>query len=174
MVGPSFTPEEQNDMAAKFSAAPLCCKSTELGFKVAQMCPAADGMVSNNQWKTALRLFAKQYKLCNMHMERALARIKRSYSHISGAPDVERVRSGGLVSELLSDHKALGGLDPRFLSRSFLLQKGLPLKRKDKKNPKRVKAGSGFSAFVRQQESKRKRMGTTLGACGGRKRRFSA
>jgi len=106
-----------------------------------------------------------------MHLERALARIKRSHSHIQGAPDIERVISGGFVSELLGSHISQGGRDPRVTTSQELVEQGVPLRR-TLRNKGKSRPPGGFVSFMGRGESQRKASEETLQAAGGRKRRF--
>jgi hypothetical protein len=176
MVDPSESEESQRAIAHAFWNASPCCKHTAFGSKIMDLFASADAMFENTDWKNTLRLLAKKFKICNMHTERQFALIKKSYAHIGGAPEVERVCGGGLVTQVLSMHLAHGGADPRFTTSSKLLASGVPLRRAKRRGRGRkgckTHAGGGFLVFTRAQERIRKATNISLASCGGRKQRF--
>jgi hypothetical protein len=119
-----------------------------------------------------MRILLKSFKVCNMHVERYLSRIRRSCSHMHTAPTVERVRAAGFVSEVLTQHRVNGGQDPRFTTSKQLLSKGVPLHRAKQRKTQKVRGSAGFFKFVKQEEDRRRERGETQQQLGGRKRRF--
>lgn len=111
---------------------------------------SADSMYNNEKWQEAIALLAKTYKVTNMHLERQLARIKRSHSHIRGSPCLERVRCGGFVSEVLTEHLKVGGAHPGAIGRASLISRGVPLRRVITKSKRKSRAPSGFSQHVKR------------------------
>lgn len=73
-----------------------------------------------------LRMWAKDTKFTNMHIERLLSLIKSASP--AKRPYVERVLGAGFLTQFLQSHKAHGGNDPRILTREELCQQGAPLK----------------------------------------------
>ena len=176
MVDPSESEASQRTIAHEFWNAKPCCKHTAFGSKVMDLFASADDMFGNTAWRNTLRLLAKKFKICNMHTERQFALIKKSYSHLAGAPEVERLVGGGFVTQVLSMHLTHGGADPRFTTSAKLLSSGVPLRRAKRRgrgrNNCKSKAGGGFLMYTRAQERTRKAANIPLGSCGGRKQRF--
>ena len=75
-----------------------------------------------------LKDFIRNYRVCNMHVERLLALFKKSV--VEATPDVTKFACNGYLSQQMHDHIAAGGCDPRHNERrDELLAKGVPLQR---------------------------------------------
>ena len=172
-VNPRETPEQQDAHVRTYFDTPVCCKRTELGVRMDSLFESPEAMMDDAVWRRLLRLFLKKFKLCNMHVERIIARIRKSHKHILGKPHAMRVVAGGYLSEVLTQHFNSGGLDPRQVDRVGLSAMGVPVRRRAKRKRK-SRPASGFVAYAMQQESVRRSKGISLKACGGRKRRWSA
>ena len=73
-----------------------------------------------------LKDFIRNYRVCNMHVERLLALFKKSV--VEATPDVTKFACNGYVSQQMHEHIAAGGCDPRHNERrDELLAKGVPL-----------------------------------------------
>ena len=131
-------------------------------------------MVRCQQFLDALRLVVKEFRMTNMHIERLLAATKQSYSHVKGAPLIERVRAGSLLSEVLTQHLKSGGSMPGLLSRDKLVASGVALRCSTATRVRgKPKPSSGFIIFSQSQETDRKANGISMAECGGRKSRFA-
>ena len=141
-------------------------------FAVPFMFDASASDHQDEQWRVSMRILLKSFKVCNMHVERYLSRIRRSCPHVHTAPPVERVRAAGFVSEVLTQHRVNGGQDPRFTTSEQLLCKGVPLHRAKRRKTQKVRGSAGFFKFGKQEEDRRRERGETQLQLGGRKRRF--
>lgn len=102
---------------------------------------AADGL-----WKDCMRVLNKVFKICNMHVERCLARGRLCVQQSDTVPVIEKVRAASMLNEVLTAHFGQGGRDPRFTTSKSLLEKGVPLRR-GKVKRKIIKRSSGYSRF---------------------------
>ena len=134
-------------------------RNTEFGGKVADTFPTLAAMKGDKDFSKALRLLGKTCKICNMHVERCLSRIGRSVAHLHGAPEIERIRASGFLSEVLTDHKQHGGEDPRFQTSQQLIDQGVPLLRAKKKIKRPGKQAGAFAMFCAAQQRERSAAG---------------
>lgn len=151
-------------------------RNTEFGGRVGELFDDArpDLMAKDKVWTGGLRSFAKKFKVCNMHVERLLARARITSRNRGGhqSPSVESLRASALLSEVLGSHVRGGGFDPRYVTRRALLARGVPLvARKKLKVSKRV---SGYSVFVGKKMRQRASEGVSLASVGGRRAYFGA
>lgn len=72
-----------------------------------------------------LKLVQAQMKVCNMQLERLLARLKKSLS--GKHPQVERVVGAGVLTQYQHLHLKAGGTHPAAMKRKDLIADGVPL-----------------------------------------------
>ena len=72
-----------------------------------------------------MNAWAAHAKVCNMHLERLLALVKRASP--GKLPYAERVCAAGLLTQWISPHLSEGGSDPRITTRADLVADGVPL-----------------------------------------------
>ena len=173
MAHVQHTPAQRLEVCRAFMDANACCKSTEFGNKVGKVFTTAAELANSTEFWDLVCILEKEYRVCNMHTERQLARIRASDRHLRGAPLIERVRAGGFMSEIVTEHVRQGGSRPGLLDRAGLLEAGVPLRRAAKIDDA-SRPPSGFAAFCGKQEESRKSVGPCLTDCGGRKARFRA
>ena len=86
-------------------------------------------------------------------MERLLARVRQAIGGKMSNASIERICSGGFLASLLhGHHRVPGNLDPRFVTRSELIESGVPI-RAVQKAPKKKHAGGGFVVYKGEQEA---------------------
>lgn len=122
---------------------------------------------TDSAFVAAIRTWSASSKLCNMHIERCLSLFKQSTG--IDQPVVERFAACGLMAQVLRDHLAAGGMDPRGAARAGdLVQAGVPLSRagaaRRKSQPSKARglfrylalhATPGLSAAARAREKAR-------------------
>eukprot|EP00969_Alexandrium_andersonii_P092689 4091689-Alexandrium_andersonii.AAC.1 len=70
-------------------------------------------MACDTELRECVRNWSRVHKVCSMHIERMLARCKRSSGSSQQAPTVESLCSRGFLSEWLRVHVAGGGQNPQ-------------------------------------------------------------
>ena len=65
-------------------------------------------------------------RVCNMHLERLLALIKKACGTDRG-PNVERYLGCGLLCQVLRKHKKTYGIDPRTVTRQTMIDCATPI-----------------------------------------------
>ena len=121
-------------------------RRSEFGTKVGALFPTAMSMAADGLWKDCMRVLNKVFKICNMHVERCLARGRLCVQQSDTVPVIEKVRAASMLNEVLTAHFGQGGRDPRFTTSKSLLEKGVPLRR-GKVKRKIIKRSSGYSRF---------------------------
>jgi hypothetical protein len=116
-------------------------------------------MMDNKVFLDGLLAWAIAFRFTNMWSERCLARIRQSVDGHDAC--VERTCSSGFLAQIVTEHKARGGADPRCPSRKQLLQDGVALRCK----PADIKASKPrgpYVNFMMKEEAARKASGATL------------
>ena len=137
---------DQRDLAQKLWDAPACCKDNDFEGKVMGMFESWQQMMMDDCFLRTLRTYAEQKRLSNMHLERALASVRRTTP--SNHADIERITCAGGLAAWLQHHVSHGGADPNCASRQALLREGVPLEAQAKIKRKRVDA---HFAFINQE-----------------------
>lgn len=138
-----------------FLEAPACCRNTDFGAKLAAMFPSEEALFGSKPLMNLLHAFGRECRICNMHVERYFARIRKCTARRQGPPEVERLRCGAFLAEVVGRHRKQGGFDPRVIERQRLIGKGVPLRRV-KKPGKHRRPPPGFIMFAAAQEAARK------------------
>ena len=94
--------------------------------QVMAMFPSAEAMLADEVFMDALRVFAEKKKLCNMHLERALAAVTRNAR--GKLMDIERITAGACLREWIRLHVKYGGREPTSEKRDDLVGGGVPLR----------------------------------------------
>jgi hypothetical protein len=121
---PSCTPELREQLAEQFFREPMCCLDAACSGKIRQMFGSYIDFLSDKRLQSTLRTWARQARLCNMHIERIFALLRKSCGQ--KVPHLERLVSAGLLSQVLTTHLSLGGKHPAIVTRSDLLDMECP------------------------------------------------
>lgn len=148
MIHPSLSKQSQYQYAVSFCALRSCCRDVHMGAKVHTLLPTPQALFKDSNFRKLLVMWVIAYKFTNMICERLLAQIRQACDGDNA--DIERVCASGLLSQALTDHRQLGREDPRYKTRSQLLEDGVPLKCAVKKSP--GVPCSGFMTWFHKQE----------------------
>lgn len=107
--------EDKCAIDREFCALPMCCLDEHFGQKAQQLAIRAGGVQRHQGLMEALRLWGQEHKVCNMHVERLLALIRKAAPKGCVAP---RLCSAGTLIQATAAHRKAGGLDPRGATRS--------------------------------------------------------
>ncbi len=101
-------------VATDVSQKHVCCLDEACSEKVRRLFPDPNGLSTDAEWLELVLTWANSTRICNMHIERALAKCRRSVGKADAAarPDAAYVCSAGLVGEFLSTHLKHGGKLP--------------------------------------------------------------
>ena len=120
--------DEQLVVGPPFFKANLCCVDLDMRATCRQLFADAQEMVSNDEFISCLRTWARVGKLLNMEIERLLARMKAAMALGKGqVPDVLRAGATGLLSQWRLLHEASGGEDLSEHTRKQLQRAGCPI-----------------------------------------------
>ena len=147
-------PREQDKLLTEFFHANACDLDVDFEGKIRKLYSTTEDLKSDRAFMHGLRAWAETHKVCNMHLERLLARIRDGMGP-GKSPQAERACAGGFLSQVLRDHLALGGRDPRHQSRESLLSHGAPLAGKRRAVGK-SKPASGFIIFKGDKQKQRR------------------
>ena len=139
----------------EFFATPHCCLSGEFCRKVFDMFDSPKQLLDDTTFMAGLRGWADQYKVCNMHLERLLSQVRQAMGSSDRAPQAERVCAAGFLAQVLRDHLAKDGRDPRYDDRAHLLRDGVPLAAA-RRDASKSKPASGFIMYKSEQQHIRK------------------
>ena len=112
-----------NELFAKSET--VCCLDKDFARKVLNMFNSAEHTLVDSALAACLRGRAEKYIVVNMHLERLLSQVRLAIGS-EKSPEAERVCGAGFLAQVLRDHLALGGRDPRIQDRRGLLQDGPP------------------------------------------------
>jgi hypothetical protein len=104
--------EDAQRISEQFFRTYECCREKDFAAKVYRLFGSPAALKSSVVFRQAIRLWAKNQKVCNMHVERLLALIKKASSSC-GYVHIERMMGAGFLTQLLVAHKNAGGSDPR-------------------------------------------------------------
>jgi hypothetical protein len=93
---------------------PCCCLDTGCSQKVRRLFPTPEALATDTEWLSLVLVWAKTTRLCNMHIERSLAKLRRAIGKpdAGAAPDASLTCASGAVGEFLSLHLHCNGKDP--------------------------------------------------------------
>eukprot|EP00971_Amphidinium_carterae_P352059 6492403-Amphidinium_carterae.4 len=143
----SLAEGERRKVVSELFSQQDCCKDAAFGQKLCTHVASVDELFENGHLMRMLQTFAYVHRFTNMQSERLLATIRRSSGE--GSPLVERAVSIGLLSQVLSQHKQVGGDDPTCVTRRQLQGQGVPLRAKAKRVPTKA---SPFIHWVKEQQ----------------------
>ncbi len=161
LAHPQSSESDKLDIARQLFSVHECCLDKEFSLKVRHLFvnttdpdpdEAAQGLIKNQRFTDAIKVWSESTKLTNMHLERMLAALKLDNS-ISGSgknastPSAERLVSVGMLGQLLRAHLANGGRDPRYQTRADLRRAGVPIQA-DARTSETSKPPSGFVPFL--------------------------
>ena len=130
-----------------------CCRNREFDVPVFEYFNGDIAkMLVDKQFRQLLTVFCVAFRFTNMSMERLLALYQKWC--VEGRPCAERVAATSFLGQILNEHKANGGDDPRWSSRTQLLEDGVQL-RCSKKESKPQQCGT-FVHFMAKAERDRK------------------
>lgn len=157
LVDAKASAKEKNLLAADFWAEPACCLDDEFSAKLRCLCSSQQCLVTDGTIQSSLRLWAQHTKLTNMHIERLLARMKKSCRE--RFPSIQKLACTSLLTQWLHRHKEAGGLDPRASQRrAILIEKGVPLRAAKRGTASarrgRTRSGCGGFSYVKKHMSK--------------------
>lgn len=89
------------------------CLEPLMAEKMANLWKDECAMAEDLPFWTALHLWSKKLKVCNMHIERLLALVKQSVVQDGTPAFMERVAANGYLCQWITDHIKAGGYDPR-------------------------------------------------------------
>lgn len=117
------------------------CLEPLMAEKMANLWKDACAMAEDLPFWTALHLWSKKLKVCNMHIERLLALVKQSVVQDGTPAFMERVAANGYLCQWITDHIKAGGYDPRVECAQQLIDQHIPLKRAEKSTRQASKRG---------------------------------
>ena len=107
---------------------PECCLRPNFARKVVSIFPDAASMRDDQEFCDMILAWSRHGRLCNMHMERLLAYVKKAAPAINGRrPTVQRVAAAGLASAWLRSYIEAGYRGPSQITRQWARQEGAPL-----------------------------------------------
>jgi hypothetical protein len=109
---------------AFFEASP-CCLDPHFSRKVRLLFPSAEAMIADDEFVECLRAWAYHSKICNMHVERIFAQIRKAVPGTN--PHAERICSAGLLTQVRHRHEEAGGRDVSAVRRQDLVDHGVPV-----------------------------------------------
>jgi hypothetical protein len=121
-----FSYAEQLAVATAIFNDPQCDVDEGVVLKLREFYAGPRDLVSCAAFKSLMQAWSWESPICNMDLERLLARIRKSSP--GNPPHVERLLSSGFLSQVLHTHTMGGGEDPRLVSRKAFLQEGVPLR----------------------------------------------
>eukprot|EP00974_Lingulodinium_polyedra_P060543 5837014-Lingulodinium_polyedra.AAC.1 len=123
LVDMSVDADERLHVAREFCNAHACCLDEHCSRKLHALVPDPERLVNDEDLKGALIAWAHTGRVCNMHVERIFARIKRAVPDDTSA---ERLSAAGFLSQVRHKHAVIGGAAGG-LTRSKLLEQEVPI-----------------------------------------------
>ena len=156
---PAKTLAQRDSVVDDWFSLCCCCRAPGWCGKLRAWCGDDRQMLKGcASYKEAVHGFVNGFAFTGMCMERLLASFRNwAGSQHDPKPDVERWISAGFIGQLLREHKAIGGYEPRAVSRGQLLSQGVPL-RAMKKAKTQSKPASSFVLFMKEQREARDRL----------------
>jgi len=152
-----------------FEEAPhKCCRDPNFGDKVhhkharGTVQESAVALTRDDDFWRLINIWGKfVFKFTNMCQERALAAIQRG-SRASEKLEAERVCATGILRFALQEHLALGRRDPRAVTRSQVIEAGVPIRAVKAKATPMPKKRRCFILYKKEMEAKRKQIGARM------------
>ena len=82
-------------------------------------------MLADSDFMQMLHLWAKNGRLCNMHIERELASVRKSVAE--KVPNLEHLAASAFLSQTLRRHVGAGGQKPGVVTRASLVESEVPI-----------------------------------------------
>ena len=153
-------PDESKKVIATEVFGPKCCSPQHSCQKVAKLFESPAEMLADKEFLASLRMCASKFRVTNMRSERLLAACTTSVD--GKAVEVEKVVAASFLTQMLTEHLALGRPDPRIVTRKQLVDSGLQT-RVAQKHDKVARSWAGtFVEYKSLAESKRRAAGVSL------------
>ena len=82
-------------------------------------------ILADSDFMQMLRLWAKNGRLCNMHIERELASVRKSVAE--KVPNLEHLTAAAFLSQTVRRHVGAGGQKPGTVTRASLIEDEVPI-----------------------------------------------
>lgn len=119
------TEKELQQIAQSLFDAPPCCLDATMSLKIRNMFGSPQELLDSVSFRSSLKLWAKQSRVCNMHVERIFALVRKSVP--DKVPNLERLVSAGYLSQILRTHMQAGGRHPCSVARGDLVADDVPI-----------------------------------------------
>ncbi len=151
LVDTSLSLDERLDIARRFIKAFACCLDSYFGSKIHSSYMTPEEMLNDAELMDIIRTWVRKSRICNMHLERMLALVRRSTP--DKCPNSERVSAAALLRLVLEEHLKAGGSHPGAFQRADVALEGVPLTANvapSKSVPERAR---GHWLYIRQRVS---------------------
>jgi hypothetical protein len=125
LADPGLSDECKLQLAQQFIDAFLCCLDENFGAKLKGVHIRPEDLLGDSELMSLLELWVKCSRICNMHLERMLASVRKAAP--GKCPNSERMCAAGLLRQTLAEHTRAGGLHPAAATRKDLVSEGVPL-----------------------------------------------
>ena len=153
-------PEESKKLIAAEVFGPSCCSPVHSCQKLQNLFASPAALLEDKQFLASLRMCASKFRVTNMRSERLLAACTTSVD--GKAVEVEKVVAASFLTQMLTEHLALGRPDPRIVTRKQLVDSGLQTRvAQSKQKVERTWAGT-FVEYKSLAEEARRSAGISL------------
>ena len=160
---PRSTDAEKRALCDLFFHTPLCCLDKACSGKLRVLFMNAVSFLADKQIQQTLRIWSQGAKLCNMHIERLFAQIRKACA--AKTPHLERLVSVGLLTQTLAYHLREGGDHPSVITRSQLRRSGVAIAAAAERPDAMPSRARGHLAFLRAERADAKqKKGAALSA----------
>lgn len=122
---PSKIPKVRSIVAHELFEAPECCLDVHCSRKVKAAFASAEELMCSEDMMKLILAWARQARVCNMHVERLFAQIRQAAPQRK--PFAERVCVAGLVTQINHAHRQAGGVLPSSFRRKDLHKLDAPV-----------------------------------------------
>ena len=153
-VNPGLAHERQVASIKKPFLENACCHDRDCTGKLVGVYGTWQKACADTRLMEGLRCVGTHFPFVNMISERLLALIGKAVGCRGQKPEIESVASKGFLAMLLTEHRHLGGTNPRIVTRGQLLAAGVPLACAES-NKENQQCGT-FVHWLGKQNKKRK------------------